>query len=263
MAESYREEQVRFESAAGLNLAGTLARPAREFRHGAVLGHCFTCSRHTRILIDLGRTLARSGFLALRFDFSGNGRSEGDFARSTYTAHIDEMKRAAAFVRERGADRVALIGHSMGAALALLTSARLDGVLAVVTLAGRYHNPDPQSLVDRLGATTDENGRVFFSSRGRDLALDPDFFHDVRRYDLPATVAGIDVPVLAVHGDRDRIMDPAEARHGAKLNPDRVVPVIVPDADHMFSQEAHRRRVAEQIVDWLTRAASETTGENR
>jgi hypothetical protein len=73
-----------FTNSIGEKLSGTLHRPNVSSGFGFVLGHCFTCSRHTRILIDLSNALTNLGFCVLRFDFSGNGQSEGRFEDSTY-----------------------------------------------------------------------------------------------------------------------------------------------------------------------------------
>ena len=97
------EQPVQFNNHRGESLSGTLHVPAMPPDRGVVIGHCFTCSRHTRILQQIAQDLARAGFMAMRFDFSGNGQSEGVFAETSYSKHISEMKTAAAFLMEKGA----------------------------------------------------------------------------------------------------------------------------------------------------------------
>jgi putative redox protein len=73
------QQQIQFSNHYGEKLAGTFHLPTEDSRRGIILGHCFTCSRHTRILRDVSLALVEEGFKVLRFDFSGNGQSEGGF----------------------------------------------------------------------------------------------------------------------------------------------------------------------------------------
>ena len=96
------EQQIKFENHQGELLAGTL-HPARESAIGAVVaGHCFTCSRHTGILRRVCDELSKTGFDVLRFDFSGNGQSQGGFKHSTWSKQILEMEAAITMMKDRG-----------------------------------------------------------------------------------------------------------------------------------------------------------------
>jgi putative redox protein len=250
------QKQVEFQNAAGETLAATLHLPENPTRRGVVIGHCFTCSRHISILRLVGSRLAEAGFSALRFDFSGNGQSQGEFAHSNYTKQIGEVKTAMAFLGRQGVDWIGLLGHSMGAVVAMLTAAAAPEVRGVCALAGRLAGTMPgHFLAPKLRTELEAKGRVTFVSRGRTLELTESFFGDAQRYDLPAAVAGLQVPLLVVHGDQDEIVPVAEAYRARDLNPDGAQLAIIPAADHMFSQEAHRQKIAELVVDWFARLA--------
>ena len=250
------QKQVEFQNAAGETLAATLHLPEKPSRHGVVIGHCFTCSRHISILRLLGSGLAEVGFNALRFDFSGNGQSQGEFAGSTYTKQIGEVKTAMAYLGRQGVDWIGLLGHSMGAVVAMLTAAAAPEVRGVCALAGRLAGTAPAHfLTSNLRAELESKGRVTFVSRGRTLELTEGFFGDAERYDLPAAVAGLQAPLLVVHGDQDEIVPVAEAYRARELNPRGAELAVIPGADHMFSQEAHRQKIAELVVDWFARLA--------
>jgi uncharacterized protein len=245
------ETPVEFRNADGERIVGTLHRPDSPSEAGVVLGHCFTCSRHTSILRDISRRLRDDGIAALRFDFSGNGQSEGDFARTTYTRHIDEMRRAAEMLRDEGCVRLGLAGHSMGAAIAVLAGAELPGVRGVCALAGRLAGLDPTLIFN--GVQLEElrqTGRVHFQSRGRELTLGREFFEDARRYDLPEIAASLPAPLLVVHGDQDEIIPVQNAYEARSRNPD-VELFILPGADHMFGDPAHRRKIADRVARWF------------
>lgn len=248
------EEQVSFNNTQGEILSGTLHWPEQETRRGVLLAHCFTCSRHTSILRQLGQDLAQTGVAALRYDFSGNGKSEGLFADTTYTKHVGEVGAAAAFLNRRGVDQVALAGHSMGATISLLAAAHINNTAALCTLAGRLSRPDFTHFLSPVQRQAlQDKGQVEFESRGRALTLNKDFFLDAARYDLSQTVSRLTLPLLVVHGDQDEIIPVAEARSLAAMNLPRVEVAVIQGADHMFSNQVQRRQVSEMVTDWLNR----------
>lgn len=250
------QQQIQFPNYWGETLAGTFHVPTEDFRRGIILGHCFTCSRHTRILRDLSLALVKEGFKVLRFDFSGNGRSEGSFSESIYSKQISDMKVAASFMTAEGVSWLGLAGHSMGAMVALLTATEMDNVRAVCTLASKasaLHSTYflNESQVHELEST----GRVHFVSRGRNLELTNVFFADAAKYELAKMLPSLVQPWLIVHGDQDEIIPVREAYRLQQYRPEDSELEIIPDADHMFSQDARRREVTELVVKWFKKLA--------
>ncbi len=137
------ETDINFVNHLGERLFGTHHRPDVPSESGVVLGHCFTCTRHTGILREAGARLADAGFHVLRFDFSGNGQSEGVFIETSYTKYIAEMEVAANFLKADGVKWLGFAGHSMGAAVSVLAGARLSGIQAICAIAGRLTGMDP------------------------------------------------------------------------------------------------------------------------
>ena len=249
-------QQIQFENHMGEKIAGTLHQPEQKPVGAVVAGHCFTCSRHTGILRRICDELSASGFTVLRFDFSGNGQSQGRFEQSTWSKQILEMEAAIALVQQRGAQWIGLAGHSLGAAIALLTAHRQTAVSAVCRVAGRisptralhFLTPDQQAMLS-------ESGRVEFTSRGRNLILSSDFFDDAGRHDLVATTRELKVPMLVVHGDRDEIIPVSEARLAKEANPDHVELLIISGGDHMLASPDHQKQVSRTVNEWFCRQA--------
>jgi len=244
----------------GETLAGTLHRP-EGVPVGAVLaGHCFTCSRHTGVLRRICIHLAEAGFLALRFDFSGNGQSHGRFEQSTWSKQIAEMESAIAWMQNRGSEWIGLAGHSLGAAIALLTARRQAAVSAVCRIAGRISPARPMHFLTPLQQKElIAAGRVEFTSRGRELSLNRDFFEDAGRHDLTEASRSLRIPVLVVHGDRDEIIPVSEAHLAKAANPDHVELEIISGADHMLASTKHQGQVARMVTDWFCRQAGVPT----
>ena len=190
--------------------------------------------------------------MVLRFDFSGNGQSEGSFADSTISKQIIEMTRAADFLMDKGISWIGLAGHSMGGTVALLAAARIDAARAVCTLAATASLPNKtRFLADSKRQQLETSGSVHFTSRGRSLELTVDFFQDASQYTLADTLPSLSQPLLIVHGDRDEIVPVEQAHRLHRLRPALTELAIVPGADHMFSQETHRQQVTERVASWF------------
>jgi putative redox protein len=248
------EEQIHFSNDQGETLIGSLHRPETEAEFGMVLGHCFTCSRHTQILRRIAEELAAAGFMALRFDFSGNGQSDGIFADSTYSKQLSEMQTAAGIMAAHNATCIALAGHSLGAAMALLAADRIESVRGVCTLAGRLSGTRPWHFLNpEQRRALEQSGTVDFTSRGRSLQLSHDFFADADQFDLPSAVKRLTKPLLIVHGEADDIISVREAYRAHGLNAQQTELAIIAGADHMFSRAADRELVATLVTRFVQR----------
>ena len=253
------EHQIQFPNHRGERLSATIHLPDGPSRRGVILGHCFTCSRHTTILRSICHALAASGFVVFRFDFSGNGQSEGSFVDSTYTKQIAEMETAAAYLAGRGVSWLGLAGHSMGAMVALLAGAQMSSARAICALAARSRVMGAAELLGPAKLQElQEKGRVSFVSRGRALELSREMFSDAARYDLGRAVASLVQPILLVHGDRDEITPVDEAYRIQRYRPEGTRLAVIPGSDHMFSGDDHRRMVTEVVVSWFTEQAAKT-----
>lgn len=258
------EEPIRFDNQYGESLAGTLHRPEGLPVGGIVAGHCFTCSRHTGILRQICKALSGAGFIALRFDFSGNGQSQGEFERSTWSKQIMEMQKAIELLRNKGAAWIGLAGHSLGAAIALLTARRTQIVSAICRVAGRMSAVPPMHfLTPSQQQDLVSFGRVEFTSRGRPLTLTRYFFDDAKQHDLMSATQDLPIPMLVVHGEQDNIIPVSEAYLAKTANPQRVELSIVPDGDHMLSRPEHQRLIASSVTEWFCRQAGVVPSDDR
>src|SRR5438046_9582825 len=109
--------------------------PEREPRGYALFAHCFTCGKDVLAAKRISAALAASGIAVLRFDFTGLGSSEGDFANSTFSSNVADLVRAADHLRETRTAPAILIGHSLGGAAILAAAGKIPEAKAVVTLA--------------------------------------------------------------------------------------------------------------------------------
>jgi len=142
----YREEDVAFDSAPGVRLAGTLTLPpgkgpfpaavlitgsGPQDRDETLLGH--------KPFLVIADRLTRDGIAVLRYDDRGFGKSTGDFAKALTTDFAVDAAAGVAFLRKRSdidAARVGLIGHSEGGLVAPMVAAKDRKLGFVVLLAG-------------------------------------------------------------------------------------------------------------------------------
>jgi putative redox protein len=188
----------------------------------------------------------------LRFDFSGNGQSQGFFAESTFTKQIKEMQAAVAVLKARGATRIGLAGHSMGASISVLAGAETENVLAVCAIAGRLTGPEPERFLSAgQQAQFNEEGMATFTSRGRELTFTQSFVDDVNSFDLPTMLMNYPLPLLIIHGEQDEIIAVDAAQTAYQFNPQQIQLDVIADADHMFSQESHKNMAVAKITQWF------------
>ncbi len=198
-------------------------------KKGVVLLHGFTGNKAG---MNPFADFLRDEFLTLRFDFSGNGESEGVFEEATYSKETDDALAAVDFMKKRGCASIALVGHSMGAAVALLAGAKVD---VVVSLAGPS-KPNPQRMTK-------------YAREWVNKELPKSFLDDLAKTDILAAVKKIKAPLLIVHGSSDSVLPVKEAYELDKLanNPKKLV--ILPGTDHDFGEETPQ--VLQEVREWL------------
>ena len=131
-----REIHQTFDNGRGQRLSARLVLPAGTPRAWALFAHCFTCSKNLRAAYHIGEALAEAGFATLRFDFTGLGESEGDFAETHFSSNVEDLVAAAHHLESTsGHGPGLLVGHSFGGAAVLQAASRIDSCQAVAPSA--------------------------------------------------------------------------------------------------------------------------------
>jgi putative redox protein len=129
-----RRQRIEFKNREGASLAAALEVPDREPKAYALFAHCFTCGKDIAAAARIARTLAAEGFAVLRFDFTGLGGSEGDFANTNFASNVEDLLAAADFLRDNHAAPSLLIGHSLGGTAMLAAAPEIPESLAVACI---------------------------------------------------------------------------------------------------------------------------------
>jgi putative redox protein len=233
-------------------LAGVIHYAAGEAKLGVVLAHCFTCSKSYKIIRHLADGIAEGGYTVLRFDFTGLGESEGDFAETSVTTNVADLISAADFMKGRGFGTPAMVGHSLGGAATLLAAHRSPEVRAVAVLASPATTDHIRRAFSKVDVETAlETGKVRVEIAGRPFHISAEFFRDLERHDTLDHVTGMGRPILIVHPTADRIVkiEEGEKIFGAARQPKWFA--AIPGANHLFSNPEHSKLAARVVVEFL------------
>lgn len=246
-------EKLTFTGHDGSQLAARLDLPAGKIRATALFAHCFTCSKDILPARRIAQRLNARGIAVLRFDFTGLGHSEGEFANTTFTSNVDDLRAAAVALEARGLTPSLLIGHSLGGAAVLRAGAEMEAVRAVVTLGAPF-SPDhvTHNFADQLNEIM-EDGVAKVDLGGRAFCVGRAFLDDIRAEDLTPAIHNLRAALLIMHAPRDAVVgiDNAEAIFRAAMHPKSFV--TLDDADHLISRGEDAEYAADVIAAWAQR----------
>jgi putative redox protein len=151
-------QKLTFTGTGGEALDGRLDLPAGSPRAVALFAHCFTCGKDNAAASRISRALTERGIAVLRFDFTGLGESDGEFANSTFSSNVSDLVRAADHVRATVAAPSLMVGHSLGGAAVLAAAHQIPEVRAVATIGAPS---DPAHVAGLFAADSrgDRNSR--------------------------------------------------------------------------------------------------------
>jgi putative redox protein len=246
-------ERFQFTGEGGHQLAASLDLPEREPIAYALFAHCFTCGKDTLAAKRIATALAAKGIAVLRFDFTGLGSSEGDFANSTFSSNVADLVRAADHMRETRRAPAILIGHSLGGAAMLAAAEKTPDAKAVVTIAAPS---DPAHVTGLFKDRLDDirkHGQVEVSLAGRPFRIKREFLDDIAEHGLMAHVTNLHKALLVMHSPTDDTVgiDNATRIFVAAKHPKSFVSLA--GADHLLSGKRDAAYVADVIAAWATR----------
>jgi uncharacterized OsmC-like protein/pimeloyl-ACP methyl ester carboxylesterase len=246
-------ERFQFEGEGGIHLAAALDTPEAQIRAYALFAHCFTCGKDVLAAKRIAVALAAKGIAVLRFDFTGLGSSEGDFANSTFASNVADLVRAANHLRQTRKAPALLIGHSLGGAAILAAAESIPEARAVVTIAA----PSDPAHVTGLFADRIEDirkhGKAEVSLAGRAFTVTREFLDDVAEHSLMDRVARLHRALLIMHAATDDTVgiDNATRIFVVAKHPKSFVSLA--DADHLLSDRRDSSYVADVIAAWASR----------
>ncbi|MGO1117682.1 bifunctional alpha/beta hydrolase/OsmC family protein [Rhodovibrionaceae bacterium A322] len=247
------QERFVFPGALGENLAARLDRPAGTPKAYALFAHCFTCSKDIFAASRIAEGLTRAGIAVLRFDFTGLGASDGEFANSNFSSNVGDLLAAVAHMRQELAAPQLLIGHSLGGAAVLAAAADVPEAKAVVTIGAPA---DPAHVAHTFQTSVqeiEEKGEAEVLLVGRPFRIQKQFLEDISNQNLSQTIGELKKALLIFHSPLDQtvgIENAGEIFQAAK-HPKSFV--SLDEADHLLSKREDAAYVADVIASWATR----------
>ena len=250
------EQAVTFQDAEGHKIAGILSKPDGKTDRIAVLCHGFLSNKNSKTNKALTEILVPQGIATFRFDFFGQGESEGPFERITVTTAVQQAQAALDLVKAKGYRKVALVGSSFGGLVALLTAARNPKLSC---LALKCPVPDfPEMLRLEFGdkemAKWKKTGtipNVVPGASGR-IKLSYAFYEDCLGHVGYGAARAITAPTLIVQGDADEYVPLHQSRRLSEELRGKNVLVVLPGADHHFSNPEHFREMTTLLAQWVS-----------
>jgi len=246
-------ERFDFPNAQGQKLAALLDRPVGEPHAYALFAHCFTCGKDIHAAKRVAEGLTALGVAVLRFDFTGLGSSEGEFANSTFSSNVADLVAAANELRRRARAPAILIGHSLGGTAVLAAAAEVAEARAVVTIAAPC---DPTHVTGVFKDRLDEiaaKGEVEATLAGRQFRISRAFVDDLAEHKLLARIADLRKALLIFHSPTDEVVgiENASRIFAAAKHPKSFVSLA--GADHLLSRRSDAAYVANVVHAWAER----------
>jgi uncharacterized OsmC-like protein/alpha-beta hydrolase superfamily lysophospholipase len=250
-----------FKGSGGAELSARLDLPAAPVRAFALFAHCFTCTKDILAAKRIASGLASAGVGVLRFDFTGLGSSEGEFANTHFSSNVEDLVRAAAYLRDNFAAPAILIGHSLGGAAVLVAAADIPEAKAVVTIGAPA---DVSHVLKQFGSSLEEireKGEAQVTLAGRQFSIRRTFIEDAEGHRLADRISSLGKALLVMHAPRDAVVgiDNASKIFLAAKHPKSFV--SLDDADHLLSDADAAAYAARVIAAWVSKYVPEAPSE--
>ncbi|OUR83393.1 osmotically inducible protein C [Marinomonas sp. 42_23_T18] len=236
----------------GQALAGLLETPDQAVRAYVLFAHCFTCGKDIAAASRISRYLVQQGFAVFRFDFTGLGNSDGDFANTNFSSNTDDLLAAADFLEQHYQAPQLLVGHSLGGAAVLAMAAKLPEVKAVVTIGAPYNAGHVIHNFDAHIDTIETRGQAKVSLGAREFTIKKQFLDDLRSL-TNDHIQSLNKALLLLHSPLDLTVDITDAEKIYKAAKHPKSFVSLDSADHLLSKPADSEYVAQTISGWASR----------
>lgn len=244
-------KNLEFKNANGETLAARLDLPVDDQPLAyALFAHCFTCSKNLKAVGNISRALNLQGIAVLRFDFTGLGESEGDFADTNFSSNVADLVEAAKFLGSGYEEPKILIGHSLGGAAVLQAAEQLPSVLAVATIGAPCSPDHVTHLLESRREEIEKNGVAEVVLAGRKFTIKKQFLDDLDQAGMKNRIAALNRALLVLHSPIDNtvgIENAAEIFQAAK-HPKSFISLDT--ADHLLTEEADSVYAGTVIGAW-------------
>lgn len=229
----------------------------------AIFAHCFTCSSQLSIVRTISNGLTQYGFGVLRFDFTGLGHSEGEFADTNFSHNLQDLLSVNNYLETHFQAPALLIGHSLGGAAVLMAAAELPTVKAVATIGAPADATHVTHLLEAKRAQIQQQGEAELSIGGRSFRIKKQFLDDLEKHQISKLLPKMRIPLLLLHSPQDRVVGIENAAEIYKLAHHPKSFISLDGADHLLSKKEDSLYAARSIATWAQRYVINASNEQQ
>jgi putative redox protein len=216
----------------------------------ALFAHCFTCTKNLKAVVLINRALADEGIASLRFDFTGLGESEGEFAETNFSTNVADLVSAARYLEAHFQAPKLLIGHSLGGAAVIRAAEQIPSSVAVCTIAAPAEAAHLTRLFESTKEEVERTGETEIKLAGRPFKITGQFLQDLERTRMRDSIANLQKALLIFHSPADEIVEIENAYQifEAARHPKSFI--SLDDADHLLSRREDPGYVGSVLAAW-------------
>lgn len=249
-----KSNAIHITTSSGLTLSAKWETPDSPYIATVLFAHCFTCGKDVLAASRISRRLVELGYAVLRFDFTGLGTSEGDFAETNFSSNISDLVEVVAWMKQTHDAPAIVIGHSLGGTAILAAAEYLLEARAFVTIGSPS---DPRHIFNLIGESgmheIERTGDAMVTLAGRHFHIKKQFIEDAREQNVLKQVRKLNRPLLIMHSPQDETVpiEHATSIFHAAAHPKSFV--SLGNADHLLSDKIDAVFIAEMIFAWSSR----------
>lgn len=244
-------------------IVGVLHKSRKKSDIGIIICHGFKGNKDRNLIKGLSQLLSKK-YNILRFDFSGNGESEGKFENQCYSKYIEELYIAINYFKKLGVNEIIVIGHSLGTNIIILEQIKYKNINKIVLIApGLYIKKSFKfkfAWLEYLITLFKKNVKFKVvdmepTKIERILKLKNGFFLDLLKYKPQKLIKKIRIPLSIILAEKDKVINNKRTINLYKKLKTEKNLAIIKDAAHNFREEKYLNQVAKEILKWIASSA--------
>lgn len=249
-----KAQKVTFKNNSGFDLSAVLEFPADTQPYAyAIFAHVFTGNKSLTATRHIARALTQNGIAVLRFDFTGLGDSEGNFADTNFSSNVEDILAAANFLEENYKAPKILIGHSLGGAAVIFAASQLESIKALATVGAPSEPEHVTHLLRDKVEDIKKLGKANVNIGGRVFTIKKQFLEDLQSKDMFNILKELKKPIMVLHSPQDNIVQIENAAkiYHAAFHPKSFI--SLDGADHMLTDKLDAAYAGDLISHWVKR----------
>jgi putative redox protein len=249
-----KKEKITFEGSMGDQLSAEIHFPADNHAHNYVIfAHCFTCNKNFKAVQNILLGMTKKGFAVMSFDFTGLGKSEGDFSDTNFSSNIEDLIKAAEYLKDNYQKASMLVGHSLGGAAVLMAASKIESVKAVATIGAPSQAEHVLHLIEESENEIEEKGEAEVKIGGRPFKIKKQFLEDLKSKDNLQKLENLRKSILILHSPQDQTVDISNAAELYEKSHHPKSFISLDGADHLMSNKEDSLYAGEVIATWANR----------